>query len=252
MSLFTKLYECYELFFSATIIVCLLLLLIFIVTPEVIKIMKCKDYFVRPVAKDTNLDQWHVSIRDFFASPDIHPGVNYVRLKNAKHLYVGSLNCPLTATAPRFRICLYPIENDNVSNYIYMHGSWETYITDFLQQAMIEYPDSLFLDVGANIGFFSLLAAAMGHDVIAIEPVNETVSKLQKSVEVNGLQQKILVVENAVSDSRRLVSLARDPVCQGCRHVQETSSGTLVETILLDDILPLTKSSVTILKIDVG
>ena len=53
-------------------------------------------------------------------------------------------------------------------------------------------PGSLFVDVGANIGSYSILAA--GHassDVIAIEPIPKTFQRLQLNVRINDLGQRI-------------------------------------------------------------
>jgi len=43
----------------------------------------------------------------------------------------------------------------------------------------------VFVDVGANLGWFSLLAAAQGHDVIAIEPMEFNAELLRASVALN-------------------------------------------------------------------
>ncbi len=46
-------------------------------------------------------------------------------------------------------------------------GQWETLLTGLVQRALNRYPNSLFLNLGANIGYYSLLAARMNHQVIA-------------------------------------------------------------------------------------
>jgi FkbM family methyltransferase len=47
-------------------------------------------------------------------------------------------------------------------------------------------PNSVFFDVGANIGVFSVYAAASGHRVYAFDPVAENHATLQKNIEING------------------------------------------------------------------
>jgi FkbM family methyltransferase len=49
-------------------------------------------------------------------------------------------------------------------------------------------PDELFLDVGANVGSYTILAAAsIGSRVIAFEPSADTFEALKRNIELNGL-----------------------------------------------------------------
>lgn len=53
-------------------------------------------------------------------------------------------------------------------------------------------PDSLFLDVGANIGSYSVLAAgAVGARVIAVEPLPATFAHLQTNIRHNDLSERV-------------------------------------------------------------
>ena len=57
------------------------------------------------------------------------------------------------------------------------------------------------MDIGANVGVFSLLAARMGAEkVIAFEPVNSTYEILKRNIEINDLQDVILPVNEALGD----------------------------------------------------
>ena len=53
------------------------------------------------------------------------------------------------------------------SSALQTDGIWEPYITPILQMALNKYPESILIDVGANIGYYSLMAAKMGHTSIA-------------------------------------------------------------------------------------
>ena len=44
---------------------------------------------------------------------------------------------------------------------------YEPGITYLIQQCLSNYPEALFMDLGANIGYYSLLAARSGHKTIA-------------------------------------------------------------------------------------
>jgi FkbM family methyltransferase len=57
------------------------------------------------------------------------------------------------------------------------------------------------MDIGANLGVFSLLVARMGAEkVIAFEPVNATYEILKRNIELNGLQGIIFPVNKALGD----------------------------------------------------
>lgn len=61
--------------------------------------------------------------------------------------------------------------------------------------------DELFVDVGANIGSYTILAAgAVGSEVIAVEPVAHTFSKLRDNILINGIESRVRMVNCGLSD----------------------------------------------------
>jgi len=63
--------------------------------------------------------------------------------------------------------------------------------------------DSLFVDIGANIGWHSLLALSLGHTVIAFEPMLANIKLLRHSLCLNpGLDDNFELHEVALSDMR--------------------------------------------------
>lgn len=62
-------------------------------------------------------------------------------------------------------------------------------------------PGSLAIDIGAHIGTHALwLAAVCGCRVISYEPVPELAAKLRANVEANHLQDRVQIIECALSD----------------------------------------------------
>lgn len=60
-------------------------------------------------------------------------------------------------------------------------------------------PEDLFLDVGANIGSYTVLAAgAVGSRVISVEPIPATCERLRKNVALNGLEALVLVIQKGL------------------------------------------------------
>lgn len=65
----------------------------------------------------------------------------------------------------------------------------------------------LFLDVGANVGTYTVLASGVcGAETIAFEPDPETQVRLKRNLEVNGLDQRVRVLACAVGAERNEVA----------------------------------------------
>jgi hypothetical protein len=62
-------------------------------------------------------------------------------------------------------------------------------------------PGDLFLDVGANIGSYAVLAAELGAEVIAIEPADDTFALLQENISLNGYQVRAVQAAAGASEA---------------------------------------------------
>lgn len=122
-----------------------------------------------------------------------------------------------------------------------LRGASEPEVQDALQRYL--RPEMTFYDLGANIGFFSLLAARLVGEqgrVIAFEADPEIAARLREHVDRNGFRC-VTVVEKAVwsKGSKVLferVDLATSPD-RGLGHVVNTSSANTIEieAVTLDD-----------------
>ena len=89
-------------------------------------------------------------------------------------------------------------------------GSYEPDVSATLRQLL--RPGGTFVDIGANIGWFSLLAASVvgpGGRVIAVEPNPHNVALLERSAKENGFAN-IEVLAVAVADRTGAVALETD------------------------------------------
>ena len=101
---------------------------------------------------------------------------------------------------------------DMIQTYIYLFGCWEPAATQWLKSRL--RPGDVFVDIGANVGYFSLLAAKLvgpSGKVIAIEASPTTAGELEKNVRLNGLGDQIAVICAAVSDCEKSVDMFRAP-----------------------------------------
>jgi FkbM family methyltransferase len=99
-------------------------------------------------------------------------------------------------------------------------------------------PGDLFVDVGANIGSYTILASAVcGARSVAIEPDPASLRALARNIEINGIAGAVRVVEAAASGKagKARFSVGLDTV----NHIASHSSGETreVDAICLDDLL---------------
>lgn len=132
-------------------------------------------------------------------------------------------------------------------------GVHEPLLTSLIEQEV--GPGSTAIDIGAHIGYFSLLLAKAVTDtgrVIAFEPESQNAALLRTNIKINGYAN-IEVIEKAVADTAGSHSLHVSPYNRGahtmfystkyvCSHVQ-------VETVQLDIILA--GQSIDFIKMDV-
>ena len=72
---------------------------------------------------------------------------------------------------------------------------------------LLQDPEMVLLDIGANIGVFTVPAAARGHTVMAIEPFPPHLKLLKRSIEMNGLEEHVEIYEHGLSDGHYNMSM---------------------------------------------
>jgi FkbM family methyltransferase len=69
----------------------------------------------------------------------------------------------------------------------------------------------LFVDVGANIGAYSVIAAGIcGSHVVAVEPIHDTWVRLKMNLDLNGLRSRVEVIEACIGDCLGSVRMTKD------------------------------------------
>lgn len=120
--------------------------------------------------------------------------------------------------------------------------NWETEVKKVIRQR----ERGTFVDVGANIGFYSVMAAKQGNTVIAIEPNPSAYRSLLRNIKSNGLESRILALNQAAWSENRWLRLE-------CGKESDLSKigtvGSRVQAVALDDVL--SGVSPTLVKIDV-
>ncbi len=141
-----------------------------------------------------------------------------------------------------------------VSEWLMNKGIWESFETEVFKKYLKK--SGLVVDVGANIGYYTLLASraleSNGH-VVAFEPASKNFNLLKKNVEENSLSN-VKIEKKAVGSKTGKASIYLNPEnCGGNRIYKsgERWKKESIETVTLDNYFSNTKESIDLLKIDI-
>lgn len=162
---------------------------------------------------------------------------------------------PLITTIAPERLMLEVVPDDVIGKPIARFGVYEFAVSQLVRQYL--EPGDVFVDVGANIGYYSVIAAAAvgpSGTVYAFEPSARVRARLVRNVELNEMHQ-IKVRPEAVSDQSGVVRLVEPQGLgnDGLAYVQTGAGGAGVEVraVRLDELLELCSSIPQLLKVDV-
>ncbi|QDK02948.1 methyltransferase [Streptomyces phage Braelyn] len=109
----------------------------------------------------------------------------------------------------RFRMLgsfwMYAEDDDEAMTPHFKNGLcyWESWVTKYISERVPT--GAIFVDVGANVGYYSLWAAAHGCEVVAFEPNKHLVQMIENSAKANGFY--IEVMPWALSDKNGKMNL---------------------------------------------
>ncbi|XP_012946010.1 uncharacterized protein LOC106013831 [Aplysia californica] len=197
--------------------------------------------------------------------PTLHPSVNVVKSYPREELpYKDCVPLPRSPN-PDVKICVYPKQDDiYVSKTLKGGRLFESDLVLQMAQALKADPSLQFIDFGANIGVYTMFAAACGKTVLSVEMLPANIHQIQNSLAVSGLSEQVTLVNNALfSDHRSLTAnFIRENV--GATHLnvsktnfarygmkEDNSHTVTVNTICIDDLIPLLKLRKVFIKIDI-
>jgi FkbM family methyltransferase len=131
----------------------------------------------------------------------------------------------------------------NYRNYVdrelLFYGRYERDQIEVLTSAMLRHGCDMFLDVGANIGLYSLVAATrrLAGEVIAFEPDARSLGALHANLMINGVADVVEVRPIALSDHDGVVRFTPDPGTSTCRSRVSADGTVSVPCAKLDTLL---------------
>jgi FkbM family methyltransferase len=127
------------------------------------------------------------------------------------------------------------VVSEHVS-HAHVSGSYELETTQAIDSLIV--PGAICYDLGASIGYMSLLMARKAKRVFAFEPAPHAAAEIRKHAAANNFKN-IIIVESPVSDCEREVEFALTDVAYGSAIVEsKTEWPTLkLKTITLDEFV---------------
>jgi len=155
-------------------------------------------------------------------------------------------------------ICVYERSADvYISGSLLTSGTWEKDIMKRIRHALDEHPRTVFLDLGCNIGVFTLMAAKLGHRVVSVDPLRKNLFLLSRSLEQGNLTANVTLLNNAVGDKVERITLHEHEGNVGGTFVKPASQSNVVDedhiatAVTLDHMIPLLANQTVVMKIDV-
>lgn len=100
-------------------------------------------------------------------------------------------------------------QKDYIDYHLAREGAWEPVQLNRFAEIAGKVPFDVFLDIGANAGFYSVIVAAnnLAKEVIAFEPDPGNFARLKANLEANNLQDDVWALQMALGDKADEVTL---------------------------------------------
>jgi len=134
-------------------------------------------------------------------------------------------------------------------DYLSKYGRYEGEVGSILSELITK--DTTFIDVGANIGYFTILFSRLAKEVYAFEPVPSVFSSLSGNISLNNLQN-VRALQYAVSKERGRLRIFESRISEGHDSTirrSEHDKSILVDGVSLDEVIEPSVGDV-VMKVD--
>jgi FkbM family methyltransferase len=154
-------------------------------------------------------------------------------------------------------ICLHQTIKDLYVSGAYHASSsiWEERQVTRILQLLIRHPHLDFIDIGANIGSYTMYVAALGRFVLAIDCFAPNLVRLRRAIQLTNVIDRVVLVQNALfTQSGQSLRLSVDTKNIGGQGINPSRNRThkhrsvnnlstnnpyIVKTITFDEVLPI-------------
>lgn len=144
--------------------------------------------------------------------------------------------------------------DEAIGKLFLVHTRYEPVETDLIKSLL--QSGNVFVDIGANIGYYSLVASrcvGASGKVYSFEPAPSNFSFLLKNIQENN-SQNIIATMKAIAEKKGILQLFMDEHLSGGHQIFNSGMKTHsvdVDTISLDEFFENEKTPIDLLKIDI-
>lgn len=175
-----------------------------------------------------------------------------------KHRSLVEAPCvPFQTWKGTIKICTHdPKQDKMISAFIHSFATWEQNFLNATGEVLVRYPEMTFVDLGCNIGAYTLFAASLGNHVVSVDAFDGNLALLAESLKLDSLESNVTLVHNAISDKHENVTMEINKHNIGGSYVKPLKDigpppQNVVGSIVVDDLIPLIKSSDVFVKMDI-
>lgn len=163
---------------------------------------------------------------------------------------LGAKNLRKTRVLSSFWLCTNE-GKDGIAEHLCEDGYWESWVTLWISKHVM--PGSVCIDAGATYGYYSFFLAQHGCKVYSIEANPELVLLMEYSLQLNGANDRVKVINRAVSEkSDETVVLGfSDSIGGTSIRLANADKKIYVNTIALDEILEF-EPKIDFVKLDIA
>ncbi|XP_046543485.1 uncharacterized protein LOC124253717 [Haliotis rubra] len=174
------------------------------------------------------------------------------------HRLVPRSSCvPFKTMKNGTRLCVYSKRDQFISSQIRDTGSWEPDLLAAMATALTSVPNMHVIDIGCNVGMYTVYAALMGRKVVAVDPISSNLYLLYSSLTYAGVHDNVHLLLNAVSDHVEPVKVLINRYNVGGSRIEPVSESThntndtIVDSIVLDDLVRVVDFKKVFIKMDI-
>jgi FkbM family methyltransferase len=148
-------------------------------------------------------------------------------------------------------ICLHKVHKDIfVSKSFTGNSIWEEGGVTHILNLLLRHPHLDFIDVGANIGTYTMYAAALGRFVLAIDCFGPNINRIHRAVQLSNVANRVVLIQNALfTHSRQFLRFTKDETNIGRQEIEVSinlasnhstiNNPYVVKTITFDELVPI-------------
>ena len=152
-------------------------------------------------------------------------------------------------------ICLHENSKDVFvsSSFRGSTSIWEEEGVVRILQLLLRHPHLDFIDIGANIGTYTMYVASLGRFVLGIDCFAPNLERIHRAVQLANVENRVVLIQNAIfrqsgqflrltSDAKNIGGQALTVGGNQSNHLSAMNDPYIVKTIRFDELLPILRA----------